>query len=85
MASATWPMSRGAYAPTQSDTVDLPSRSTGGIWVSAAGDMQVTMESGAVVFFGSIPAGVYLPIVVTRIWDSNTTLTNAQITVMLAG
>lgn len=55
--------------------------STAGIWVSSAGDMQVTMSSGQTVLFGSIPAGTFLGIEVTRIWDTNTTLTNAQMVV----
>jgi hypothetical protein len=84
VASATWPMARGAYVPAQSDTVNLPSPSTAGIWVSAAGDLQVTMSSGAVVLIAAIPAGTFLGIEVIKIWDTGTTLTNAQILVQIA-
>lgn len=85
MASATWPMARHAYHPTQSDTDDLPTPSTAGIWVSATGDIQLTTESGNTVLYGSIPAGAFLPVVAKRIWDTNTTLTNAQIVINVAG
>lgn len=84
MASATWPMARSAYVPTQSDTANLPSPSTAGIWVSALGDLQVTMESGAVVLIAAIPAGTYLGIVVTKIWDTGTSLANSAILVQTA-
>jgi len=77
-------MARSAYVPTQSDTVDLPSPSTAGIWIAAAGDLQVTMESGAVVLIAAIPAGTYLGIVATRVWDTGTSLTNAQILIQIA-
>ena len=84
MASPTWPMARSAYNPVQSDTVDLPSPSTAGIWVGASGDMQVTMSSGRVMLYQAIPAGTFLGIEVTRVWDSNTTLSNAQIVIQTA-
>ena len=60
------------FAITPSDTVDI-SATTAGVYVGAAGTLQVTFLSGGTVEL-TVPAGL-APIVVTRVWATNTTAT----------
>lgn len=62
-----------AAAITLSDTLDL-SYSTTGVYVGTAGDLHVTMLDGQDVTFKAVPAGAVLPIQVTRLWLTGTTV-----------
>lgn len=84
MASATWPLGRAAYNPTLSDSVDLPGLSTAGLYVGAAGSIQVTTEAGNTVSLAAVPAGTYIPLVCRRIWNTGTSISNASILVLVA-
>ena len=64
---------RHAAVITPHDTTNIgPVR---GVYVGGAGNMNVTMESGATVLFSGIPAGTTLPIRVTTILSTSTTAT----------
>lgn len=58
-----------------SDTVDLvtPSRS---LYIGGAGTLKVTMAGGTTLTFTAVPAGVIMPLIVTRVWAIGTTATN---------
>lgn len=55
---------------TPSDTVDLVSPTTAGIYVGTGGTLTVTFLSGRTVQL-TVPAGL-APIVVTRVWSTGT-------------
>lgn len=54
-----------------SDTVDLPNGQTTGIAVNVAGDVKMTMRSGATVT-RYLVAGIDYPYRVQRVWDTDT-------------
>jgi len=66
-----------AYAtevtPHDTTVISPPSRS---LYVGATGDLTVTMEGGGDVLFKAVPAGVTLPIRVTKVKSTGTTATN---------
>jgi hypothetical protein len=64
-----------ATAVIPDDDTDLAS-ATKGLWVGGTGDVKVTMFGGEAVTFVAVPAGTYLPICVTRVWDADTTATD---------
>ena len=61
-----------AIAVTKSDSTVL-SPST--LYVGGAGDVAVTMAGGQVVTFSAVPAGTFMPILVTKVMSTNTTAT----------
>jgi len=66
-----------AAAVTPSDTEDI--MPTNGIYVGAAGDLQVTlkgMPDGESIVFKGLVAGMIHPIKAKRIWTASTTATN---------
>lgn len=66
-----------AAAVTPSDTEDI--MPTNGIYVGAAGDLQVTlkgMPDGESIIFKGLVAGMIHPIKAKRIWAASTTATN---------
>jgi hypothetical protein len=66
-----------AAAVTPSDTEDI--MPTNGIYVGAAGDLQVTlkgMPDGESIVFKGLVAGMIHPIKAKRIWAASTTATN---------
>lgn len=66
-----------AIAVSPSDASDLPGGPTNvGLWVGGAGDVHVTMHSGAEVTFAAVPAGTLLRIAAKRVWATGTTATN---------
>lgn len=60
-----------AVAPTKSDTDDEVFVSRG-LYVGTTGDVKVTMWGGQDVTFANVPAGVVLPVCVTRVWTTGT-------------
>lgn len=66
-----------AVAITPSNTVNLATIPTRGIYVGVSGDVKVDMaETGTAVIFKNLAAGVIHPIAVNRIYASDTTATN---------
>jgi len=66
-----------AAAITPSDIEDIVP--TNGIYVGAAGDLEVTlkgMADGESIVFKGLVAGMIHPIRAKRIWSTNTTATN---------
>jgi hypothetical protein len=61
-------------AVTPSDTVDISSTlgPTTRIYVGTAGNLVVTMVSGAVLTFTGLPAGMH-NLAITRVWATGTT------------
>jgi hypothetical protein len=69
-----------AAAVTPNDSVDISGTENRGVCIyigSVAGgaDVKVTMESGSIVTFKGLTAGSFLPILVTRVWATDTTAT----------
>ena len=68
-----------AVVVTPDDSNDIPNTSERGCClyvgdVSGGGDIKVTMESGSTpVIFKGVNAGSFLPILVTRVWATDTT------------
>lgn len=62
---------------TPSDTVDIATGPTRGVYVGVAGDVTAVMAGGsqATVLFKNVPTGVILPISVKRINATGTTAT----------
>lgn len=66
-------MPRMAVPVVPSDVLDLPSASTGGLLIAVAGNLAVTLLSGATTLI-TVPAG-WIPLAVTRVWATGTTAT----------
>lgn len=64
-----------AAAVTPSDAAVFDS-STRGLYVGGAGDVAVTMESGAVATFVGVVAGSVLPIRCSKVMSTDTTATS---------
>ncbi len=62
------------FLVTPSDTVDIPGGLSSMIYISVAGTLQVTDQSGAIVSLPSMIAGWH-PIRARRVWSTNTTAT----------
>ena len=62
-----------AFAITPSDSVALPTPTTGGIWFGASGSATIQMSAGATVQLAGIVAGTYLPIEVEKVFATGTT------------
>jgi hypothetical protein len=65
------------FAPALSDTVDLVAP-TQAIYAAAAGNVKVTMASGAQLTIPVVAGGI-LPVVATRIWATGTTVAAANL------
>lgn len=77
MALANLDISRGAFAVTPSDTAPLPTQANGlYIGTSAPGTLKVQCVDGSVVTFGAIIAGALIPLAVTQVFSSGTTVSN---------
>jgi hypothetical protein len=46
-----------------------------GLYVGGAGNVRVTMLDGADLLFSGVAAGTFMPVVVKRVWTTNTTAT----------
>lgn len=69
------PQFENAVAVTKSDaTVYSPPLSQ--LWVGGAGDVAVVMVGGQTVTFTAVPAGVMLPVRVTKVKSTGTSATN---------
>lgn len=64
----------GAALITPSDSTDLPSVART-IYVGGAGNLRVTLPSGADVTFINVGEG-FQPIIASRVWATGTTATN---------
>ncbi len=63
-----------AVAVSPSDTVDLATVPTRGLWIGAGGDVAVNMQgTGTAVVFKGAATGAILPIQVKRVLVTNTT------------
>ncbi|HTK34467.1 MAG TPA: hypothetical protein VL358_04165 [Caulobacteraceae bacterium] len=60
----------GAIAVTPSDTTQL---GLVGVYVGAAGDLAVVGGDGGAVTFPSVPAGVIIPMAITKVKTTGTT------------
>jgi hypothetical protein len=63
-----------AVAVTPSDTEDLPF-TTRQLFIGTAGNLKVTLLSGAVVTYSNVPVGDFVRRV-TRVWSTGTTASN---------
>lgn len=66
---------RDFYSITPQDDTDLSSIPRA-IYVGGAGDLTVTSLDGTTVTFVAVPAGTVLPIMPSRVENTNTTATN---------
>jgi hypothetical protein len=64
-----------AAAVIPSDTTDLP-KVARGLHIGGAGDVKLTLWSGATVTLAGIPAGTERRVVARRVWATGTTATN---------
>tara|TARA_R110000868_G_scaffold58385_2_gene180294 strand:- start:1218 stop:1484 length:267 start_codon:yes stop_codon:yes gene_type:complete len=73
-----------AAAVAPSDTLDIPSVSTQDgtgnngcvLYVGVGGDVKVTTAGGDTVVFTGLLAGMFVPVQVLRVWNTDTTATN---------
>lgn len=66
-----------ALAVTPSDTVNFGTNITcRGLYIGTTGNVAVVLVSGNVVTFTGVPAGTILPVVCTRVNNTNTTASN---------
>ena len=65
----------GAVAVTPSDTTDLATVPTKGIYVGASGDVKVDMADGTTVTFTSLADGMIHPISCKRVYATGTSAT----------
>lgn len=56
-----------------SDSVDIPV--TRGLYVGGAGNVKVDMAMGGTVTFNAVAAGTFMPVQVTRVYNTGTTAT----------
>jgi hypothetical protein len=68
-------MASVASAVTPDDSTDLTEVAKG-VYVGGAGTLKVDMGDGGTVTFSGLSAGVFLPIIVKRIYATGTTATN---------
>jgi hypothetical protein len=68
-------MASVASAVTPNDSTDLTTVAQG-IYIGGAGDLKVDMADSGTVTFSGLPAGVFLPIIVKRVYSTGTTATN---------
>lgn len=67
-----------AVEVTPNDSTNYPNCRA--VWVGGAGNLTVTMAAtGGTVTFAGVPAGTWLPIVVTQVKATDTTATNINI------
>jgi hypothetical protein len=75
---------RNAVIVIPSDTSDIDfggliptSLVTGGVlYIGTGGDLKVTMIGGQTVTFANVPNGAFMPIQVTKVWDTDTNADN---------
>ena len=65
----------GAAIITPSDSADL-AEAPRGLYVGVTGDVQVDMADGDTVIFKALAAGVVHPLMVRRVYSTNTTATD---------
>lgn len=63
----------GAPVTTSNTTAD-PNGPFRGLYVGAAGDVKVTTRGGSTFVLPSVPAGVLLPVAVSFVWTTGTTV-----------
>jgi len=62
-----------AAALAASDTVDI-AYITSYLWVPTAGDLKVITEGGETTLIAGIPAGTLIPLAITRLMSTGTTV-----------
>lgn len=65
----------GAVAVTPSDTVDLATGATKGIYVGGAGNLKADMANGTTATFNALAVGVLHNLSVKRVYATGTTAT----------
>jgi hypothetical protein len=65
----------GAAAVTPSDTTDLTTAPTKGLYIGGSGNVKVDMSDGTTVTFTDLAAGVIHPISCKRVYATDTTAT----------
>jgi len=68
-------MASVASAVTPNDSTDLTTVAQG-LYIGGAGDLKVDMADSGTVTFSALPAGIFLPIIVKRVYSTGTTATN---------
>lgn len=63
------------YAVTPTDSTDLGNGPTRGLFVTGAGNVNVTLVSGATAVLTSVPANTLIPIQVSQVQNTSTTAT----------
>lgn len=69
-------LANGAVAVTPSDTVDLVTKPTKGVYIGGAGNLKADMSDGTTVTFNVLAVGVIHCLSVKRIYATGTTATN---------
>lgn len=67
---------------TVSDGTDDPNGAFRSLWVGAAGSVKVTTIAGNTATFVGATAGSVLPIAVTRIWSTGTTVSTPNTNIL---
>ena len=65
---------QNAIAVTPSDTIDLTHAST--LYIGGTGNIKVNTEGGQTTTFTAIQKGTTLPVLVKRVWSTDTTATS---------
>lgn len=63
------------YAVTPADSTNLPNGRTRALFVTGAGNVNVTLPSGATAVLTSVPANTLIPIEVSQVFATSTTAT----------
>lgn len=63
-----------AASVTPNDSTDLDNH--GVLYVGGTGDVAVTTAGGNAVVFAGVPAGSYIPVIISRVKATDTTATN---------
>lgn len=66
----------GFVAITPSDTDDLTSGATKGLYVGVAGTIKIKLKDGSIAALPTLVAGVVHPISITRVYATDTTATS---------
>lgn len=67
-----------AYDAVPSDTIDLATGITKGIWVDVSGTLKVKLASGSDITLASVIAGTWHPMSVIRVYATGTSATGIK-------
>ncbi len=63
------------YGVTPADSTNLANGKTRALYITGAGNVNVTLPSGATAVLTSVPAGTLIPIEVSQVFSTSTTAT----------